>query len=137
MNQLFTQVQRKKFVYIPEHLIELTLREKNHTYLYPHWRHKYWDFLILKDCIRNYKVFLPKETQKAMKDYKYNLIFQFYKSMLILLKHKQYCRIKEGLSIWKDSPFFLLKIWGLIFNFNSRLQWYNKHNYWDELKYQI
>jgi glycosyltransferase involved in cell wall biosynthesis len=127
----------EEFAYIPEHLIELTPREQGHTYLYPHWRHIYWDFLILKDCINNYKELLPKDSQKAIRTYKSKLIYKYYKSMLILLKHKQYNRIKEGLSIWRDSPFFFLRIWGMIFQYNFAPEWYNKQNYWNSIEYPI
>jgi glycosyltransferase involved in cell wall biosynthesis len=123
----------EQFAYINEHLIHLIPREPNHNYYLPDWRHKYWDFLILKNALILYKDLLPNEVHHYTFNYKIRLVKEFLVTMLILLKHKSYKRVKEGFTIWRDSPYFLLKVCGSIFRFKSRPSWYVKDEYWNEL----
>ena len=124
---------KEQFAYINEHLIDLVPREKTHRYYLPDWQHKFWDFLILKKTIKMYETQLANETRDTRKKFNFILIREYYKAMIILLKHKDFKRVKEGLSIWKDSPYLLLRLWTFIFKFNTYPDWYIKENYWDEL----
>ena len=124
---------KEKFAYINEYLIVLTPREKNHRYFLPDWQHKFWDFLILKETISMYSSLMPKESRKALKSYKLLLLKEFYKSMIILIKHNDFYRVKQGLSIWRDSPYLLLRIWAYIFRSSNYPDWYKKDFYWAEI----
>ncbi len=129
--EMWLRITRKyKFAYIPEKLIELIPREKNHPYYYYNWKHKYWEFLILKTAMNYYENLLPTQVNIIRRKYKKRLILNLLESLASLIKNRQYNRVKEGLTIFKDSPFQILRIIGKIFNFNQYPDWYNKENFW-------
>jgi glycosyltransferase EpsE len=132
--EMWLRITKKyKFAYIPEMLIELTPREENHPYRYYNWKHKFWEFIILKKAQEYFEKILPIEVHKSKKLYKLRLTYNFLKTLISLVKNKQFERVKEGLSIFKDSPFIMLRIVGKLFNQNHYPDWYNKKYYWQSL----
>jgi glycosyltransferase involved in cell wall biosynthesis len=125
--------QSYQFAYIPEKLIDLAPREVNHPFFFYNWRHKYWEFMIMKLAFSYFEKLLPKEVNYQRKNFRKRLVKNFLRTLLSLVWNRQFKRVKEGLSIFKDSPFYVLRFLGIVFNFNEYPDWYDKDIFWKGL----
>ena len=127
-------IKNNKAVYLNEPLITLTPREKDHPYAFPHWKNLYWTFSMYRFELENYHDVLPEEVEYFKERYPKLLRKTFIHSMLVLIKHKKWERVKEGFAVWKDSWNLALKTSANLFGSAKHLPaWYDK-SYWQDLK---
>ncbi len=89
--------------YVPEPLIFITPREADHPYRYTSWRHAFWSLGIYTRHLKAYRDTLPDAVTRFTKGYPYRLRTYVLWSMLSLMRHRQWGRLREGMAILQDS----------------------------------
>lgn len=98
-----------KVAYIKEPLITLAQRDKTRFYYFPDWDIIRINFNILKIY---YNIFNLKEQSPSQINRR--IIKNIARNFLILLKYKQWDRVKQGFEIFAGSPYLILRFIGLV-----------------------
>ncbi len=121
-----------KVAHVPETLISLTPREVTHPYFLPHWNVVRNNFRILKRYYYEYKLPLSELTF-LNKRIKKSVLSDFF----ILIKYRQWARIREALTLFRKSPDFKIKLIGLLIPCKKiPLQGFTPEQFWDEILFQ-
>lgn len=115
--------------YVPEPLITLTPREKTHPYFYPHWNVVRTNFKIIKDYYHSYQMPLSdinELNKRIRKSVFYNL--------LVLLKHRRWERVREGIGLMRKSPFLWMRLLTFLFPLSSiPSKGFDAEKFWDDI----
>jgi len=120
--------------YINEPLIDLMRKDKDRFYSFVHWRVVFWILSIHVVNLSRCHHLSPSFTEKLRKRYRFRRQKYFLENMLLCIKHCRFDRVKEGLSIWRDSDDILLNKFGLFFG-KAKYQphWYTPR-YWTSVQ---
>lgn len=115
--------------YVPEHLITLTPREKTHPYFYPHWNVVRTNFKIIKDYYHIYQMPLS-DINELNKRIRKSVFYNF----LILLKHRKWARVREGVGLMQKSPVLWMRVLTYFFPASAiPVQGFDADQFWDDI----
>lgn len=94
-----------KFCYIKEALIDLTPREKDHPYYLPHWKIFCLNIIILLKYYHLFSAKYPDLPAKYPETFiRKKIADKARNDMVILLKHFNFSRLKEGNTVLNQLP---------------------------------
>ena len=118
--------------YVPEPLITLMTKEADHPWTYDVWRRLFWLFRMYAAQAERYRgrLFgLPDARQHSKV-----LRRHFLRTMLSLMKHRRWDRVREGFGMWLDSDDVLLRTVGVSLGKKSwQPLWYSP-TIWESLR---
>lgn len=120
--------------YVPEPLITVTQREADHPFADYSWDHLFWQFGIYNRHIESYCREYPDQFSRSASEYRSMLRRIYLRAMLSLIKTRNWRRMREGLTIWRDAGDPLLRIPGALFGRDEwRPTWYDA-TWWNMAK---
>jgi glycosyltransferase involved in cell wall biosynthesis len=117
--------------YIPEPLITLMTKEADHPWTYDVWRQLFWLFQMYAVHVERYKsrIGVPSALQHSQA-----LRWHFLRSMVSMVKHRRWDRIREGLGLWRDADDPVLRNFGILMGREVwQPAWY-KREMWDKIR---
>jgi len=120
--------------YVDEPLMDLMPRDPTRFYAFVHWQVAFWILGIHRLNVQRYRHILPELTDELRQRYRWRRFQFLMMQMLLCLKHRRWDRVREGLSIWRDSEDLILKALGnLLGRPQYTPEWYDKE-WWDRVR---
>ncbi len=117
--------------YVPEPLITLMTKEADHPWTDDVWRRLFWLFQMCTVHVERYKgrIVVPSALQHSQALRRHCL-----RSMVSLVKHRRWDRIREGLGLWRDADDPVLRNLGILIGREVwQPAWY-KREMWEKMR---
>jgi glycosyltransferase involved in cell wall biosynthesis len=94
----------RQIAYVAEPLITIMEREGNKPYYGWPWQQMFWTIAIYSKMLELYRDVIPKEIEQYSHGFRFMVCRHALYNMALLIKHRRWRQVQDGLRIWKDAP---------------------------------